>query len=153
MRCFSYSFRDEDELEDLLVDLWLRLEEVQIEAPQLEIRRSGGSTGVLLLWLTTDPLLATLLPAPKDTLTLRPASVGRHEERESLVRRTHCTPGARPRWGGKSSPAKIGGWHAQEGGRQARECAILRQEQRCGAPSELGGGRRGVRHLRGRRRP
>ena len=89
MRCFSYNFRGEGELEDLLVELWVRLEELQIEVPQLEIRRSGSSKGVLLLWLNDDPRL-TASSVRKEASSFRPAIIGCHEERESTVRRRHC---------------------------------------------------------------
>ena len=55
MRCVCYYFHDEGGLEDLLVELWVWLEKIQIEMPEIEIRLNGGAEGNLLIWLKDDP--------------------------------------------------------------------------------------------------
>jgi hypothetical protein len=49
MRSITYRFRDEDQLEKLMVALWLRLETSQIETPALRIALIGPSGGSLVL--------------------------------------------------------------------------------------------------------
>jgi hypothetical protein len=57
MRSFRYSFRGEEELEALLVEMWIRVEELHVATPEIEIRRHAGADGILLINLEVDPCL------------------------------------------------------------------------------------------------
>jgi hypothetical protein len=104
MRCFSYSFRGEEELENLLIELWIRLEKFQAAAPQLEIRRNAGARGVLLLWLNDDRCLKALL-VEDGAEQLRQIPSGGQCERVGMIMRPRVAARTGPRGDLKSSAA------------------------------------------------
>jgi hypothetical protein len=124
MRCFSCNFYDEDELESLLVVLWVWLEEKkQTETPEMEIRRGLGTAGRLLIWLKDEPHLSP--PMHRSAPSHWAPMLGYRDRREATAHR---------------SPS-------------ANDCAAVGQRQRYGASATAGGGRLNVHNRRGRFRP
>jgi hypothetical protein len=151
MRCICYSFHAEEELEDLLIDLWIRLEQIQMEAPELEIRREGRGEGLLLVWLKDDPRRNTLLPIHK---TLLPAGGHAPLHQAGIFRRyggcraaaANNTLRATARGG-----VPAGQCSKERSKRRPAEHAAVGQERRYGAPTTAAGtGRRNFRNLRDR---
>ena len=57
MRSFRYIFDGEEELEALLIEMWIRVEEIDAATPEIEIRRHDGAQGTLLIRVDVDPHL------------------------------------------------------------------------------------------------
>jgi hypothetical protein len=60
MRCLRYDFQGEEQLEELLIEMWIRVEKMRVKTPEVEIWRYAGAKGTLLIGLQNDPPLKVL---------------------------------------------------------------------------------------------